>query len=232
MPLVPLNVAADHLATADVLSYRMAPFTADPLAWLPSKMIAIGGRNPDVHTALLDRLGERWIALGMRLARQKLKPLVDEVRANPGRIDVYRMTRFGGQFERLPEPGLQFETRAAICDEMRSLALADRYGAWNVVRSSLWFLPFTRWLVADLREDDWNDVRPYCSQAVSHVYRRHAAALLNNRPDRLMLPGDVVTTPLLTKLFTLDVPTNFPRPIGDYLETNEISPTGWCGDEL
>ena len=224
---VPLNVAYDHLHIADVLSYRMAPFLDDPLGWLPSKLISVGSRNAHVHTSFLDRCArhhdeKNWEVLGMRLGRQKLKRLADEVRANPGRIDVYRMIRFDDEFEQLPDPALDFRTRCDMAYEMRQFALADRYGTAAVARSTFYFLPFTRFLCTDLSENDEDDVRPFCSQAVSHLFRKHATPLLRNRPDRLMLPGDIVSSPLVKPLFTLDEPTNFPKPIEHYFDA-----AGW-----
>lgn len=216
---VPLNVAQEHLLVSDVLSYRMASFAQDPLGWPASKAIAIAGRNPDVHSGMVDRLNGDFVALGMRLARQKLKLLSDEVQKHPGRIDVYRITGYT-----MPSPAAPWLTalpaavRQQIVVEMRRYALKDRYGWWNVLRSGLYFLPFARWAVPHHDEIDTDNARPHCSQAVSHAVRKTLdMPLLNNRADRQILPGDLVTSPLLSYLFTLEPPAEHPRPIDDYL---------------
>lgn len=217
---VPLNVAQQHLLASDILSYRLAPFAEDPLGWFVSKPIAIAGRNPDVHTGMLDRQNGDWIALGMRLARQKLKLLADEVARHPGRIDVYRISGYTRPDPTAPWTcGLPAGHRAQIVGEMRRYALRDRYGVTNVIRSGLYFLPVARWAVPHHDEIEDDNARPFCSQAVSHSVRKMIdLPLLNNRPDRLVLPGDIVTSPLLVYLFTLAEPTNFRHPIEAYFE--------------
>lgn len=223
---MPLNVAAAHLLIGDVLSYRNGPFPANPLrwpGWLLGKAIAVGGRTDDVHTGMVDRNTDReLLALGMRLGRQKLKFLADEVAANPGLIDVYRIVGRDRQRYTLPHEsqGLPEMIRRQICNQMRHFALSDHYGTLGVLRSSVYFVPGLRWAAphyGELVDDDERDARPYCSQAISHAIRKFAGfPLLNDRPDRHMLPSDVASSPLLLKLFTLVPAVADPLPIEHY----------------
>lgn len=226
---VPYNVAANHLEISDVLSYRQA-WSTNPLLWpglLCGRMIQVAGRGEEVHTGMADKdTSGEWLALGMRLGRQKLKFLEDEVASNPGLIDVWRYVGFGVWRGNLPchASSLRWDVRRAICDEMRRFALSDHYGSLAVLRSSVYFLPFLRWVAPthDEINSDQANARPYCSQAVSHSIRKHARRpLLNKRPDRHMLPGDVVTSPLLLYLFTLASPDDTPAPIEHYYERAE-----------
>jgi len=206
---------------ADVLSYWMTPgFLAslrDPL----SKGIAVAGRGDEYHTGMFAREGADLVALGMRLGTSKLRLLDDEVARTPGRIDVYRYfgrTQITGG-DAVNNWVLGATVRGKLVDEMRRLALHDRYGWREVLASSGYFVPFVRWLVRP-HSDQIADLSraPFCSMAVSFVFRKWARALLNKRTDGQMLPGDIVTSPYLSYLFTLTTPVNTPQPIGFYFE--------------
>ncbi len=221
---IPLNVAEPHLRDADVLSYRNGPAPASPWAWpawLCGTAIAMGGRNDDVHTGLVCRDNGHVVALGMRLARQKLKLLSDEVAAHPGLIDVYRYVgyaRWSGVPPHAAPPGISDLRRRAIVNEVRRFALHDAYGWCSVLLTSGSFVPGLRWLTPHFPAVD--DLRrpPHCSQAVSYAFRKHDAPLLKNRPDRQVLPGDLVTSPLLLYLFTLASADVQAKPIEHYYD--------------
>jgi hypothetical protein len=220
-----LNVAEQYLLDADVLSYRNGPLPMSPPAWpswLCGKAIAICGRNDDVHTGLVCKDNGTTVALGMRLARQKLKLLADEVEDNPGLIDVYRYVgyaRWTGVHPHQAPPGITAETRRAIVNEVRRFALHDQYGWFNVLLTSGAFVPGLRWLTQPhFLEVDELRRPPHCSQAVSYAFRKHQVPLLKNRSDRQVLPGDLVTSPLLLYLFTLAPPATFPMPASWYFE--------------
>ncbi len=227
---VPYNVAASHLQSADVLSYRLSPIQWNPLTWLGwalCKMIAIAGRSDDVHTAAVDfNTDQRLIALGMRLGSQKLLFLEDEVGDNPGLIDVYRYvhghTGDTGALRPYEARSLPLKVRRAICDTMRYFALKNRYGWLAVLRSSLYFVVGLRLLAPHFKELDADSTdkpaRPFCSQAVSHAIRKWAAPLLNNRPDRMMLPGDVITSTRIVYLLTLVPADETPGDLDHYYE--------------
>lgn len=212
---IPLNLVAEHLLDADILSYRTAGFWRDPIG----KGIAVAGRGEECHTGMFCRDNGHLVALGMRLAAQKLKLLEDEVADNHGRIDVYRYTGYTRWTGRLPYQcqGLDRSTRQQVVSEVRRFALHDEYGWLNVLVSSSYFIPGLRWLVAPHFPDvDAMKLAPFCSQAVSFAFRKMGLPLLRNRADRQILPGDVVTSPLLLYVCTLDPPADTGRRIDSF----------------
>jgi hypothetical protein len=181
-------------------------------------MIAVAGRSNDVHTAMVDRNTDgRLLALGMRLNSQKLLYLENEVAANPGLIDVYRYVGRSSWSGKYPYhcPSMPIGIRRAMCDTMRAFALNDQYGWLDVLRASVYFLPFFRWVAPhNIDPDNRRPGRPFCTQAVSFAIRKAHRPLLNSRPDRLMLPGDAVESPSLVYLFTLVPADETPAPTG------------------
>lgn len=206
---IPLNVAGTHLLDADILSYRNGPASWWPHTWpnwLCGKGIAVAGRGDECHTGLVCKDNGHVVALGMRLARQKLKLLSDEVDDNPGLIDVYRYVGYARWTGVMPylAPGLHYETRRAIVNEVRRFALHDEYGWWTVARTSAYFVPGLRWFAQPHYDEVEQMVRPpHCSQSISFAFRKHEVPLLKRRADRQVLPGDLVTSPLLLYMYTL-----------------------------
>lgn len=218
---VPFNVAVKHLLSADLLSYRMPSFRADPIGWPLSKSIAICGRGEEIHTGMVD-VDENHdaVALGMRLGKQKLKLLNDEVKANPGLIDVYRYVGYtqwsGGQ--PCDQQGLSHGKRREIVRDMRRFALHDHYGWRGIISIGCYFVPGVRWF-ADPHPAECEDLQrvPFCSEAVAHVFRKHVRPLLQNRNDVQICPGDIVTSPFLLYLFTLEPSDHqHAKPIEEY----------------
>lgn len=217
---VPYNVARPHLQDADCLSYH-SPRWRD----LSARLITIA-RPGAFHTGCVAKIGGRTVALGMRLAAQKILPLSAEVQRFPGRIDVYRLATFIDETTIDADAAQIIRGRAcytshrqAIAGEMLDLALADHYGWSNVARSSLFYLPLARFFARPSCSDiDERRRPPFCSQAYAYAVRKNFADLVRECPDFDCLPGDIIRSPLLTYLFTLDRPTLDARPIETYLE--------------
>lgn len=214
---VPYNVMAPHLLNADVLDYQNPPF---PLSkpykvpsWLCSKAIAVSGRSNSIHTGMVDKTGREPVALGMRLGSQDLRLLEDEAIDHPGLIDVWRYTGrlcWKGSCDLHAPPDLNIEIRKSMVECMQRFALRGQYGALNVLRTSAYFVVGLRWF-ARPSDSDVDSLKrpPFCSQAVFDVFLKHQVRLLNNRTARQVLPGDLVTSPLLTYIGTLAKPDPF-----------------------
>jgi hypothetical protein len=216
MTCIPVNAAMPLLLDGDILSYRAGRCLADPLG----RAIAVAGRGRECHTGIYAADNGHGVAIGMRFARQKLKLLVDEVIDNPGDIDVYRFTgysRYTGPYPLHAPPYLKKAERRAIVNTVRGFALHDQYGWLSVLKTSVYFVPGLRWFAQPhYPAVDSYQRPPHCSQAVHYAYRKHGHPLLLNRSDRTILPADIVTSPLLTKLCTLENPVSAPRPIEHY----------------
>lgn len=215
--LVPLNVAAPVLATADVLLYDSAGWLRDPLGML----IAVAGRSRKCHSATLIKDRGHLVVCGHRWRAQHMQALESEVARHPNRITVFRFGTLSDQefYAREPWAMQSFNTwrRYALADEARRLALYEGYPLWDLLLASRLFALGTRLFAAPSSEEIENLERaPFCSWATSYLFRKQGADLLHEIADHEMLPGDIEKSPLLLKLFTLAPPTDKPLPIEEY----------------
>ncbi len=182
---VPLDRAA--LRPADVLLARGRG--------LVSWRIALRGRGPWSHAALVARCAEQWLINEVReWYGGRLVTLDSQVREQPGRIDVYRY-RFG----------LTEEQTRRITATMAGFA-GRRYGYWRVLQAGLTHT----WLLSALRPPTLAEAQNglggplFCSQAVSLAYVAAGIDLVPNLASQYTEPADLARSGLLRYVCTLD----------------------------
>ena len=187
---------AHKIATGDVLLFRAG---SSPI----SRLISIGGRGPWSHAALATWWGDDLFCLEVREWYGGRAVLLErEVTKRKGRIEVYRLRND----LRTPEMALREDTVAmhGVVRKMARLA-GGNYGYLSVLRTALFHLPFVRWFVKPMTDDEMENGRaPYCSQAVSYAYRVGGDCdLVKNAADCMTEPSDLARSALLEYQFTL-----------------------------
>jgi hypothetical protein len=105
---------------------------------------------------------------------------------------------------------------------MPSLLLSPRCAAQAISRVQKKKPPAVRWLsgplLAALSLALPGGAAMAQTGATPQAIEQVVIKLLKNRPDRQVLPGDLVTSPLLLYLFTLAPPAEFPLTVDWYYE--------------
>lgn len=226
---VPYNVAREHIATGDVLSYRARWSLLD--GYLSDHAIQVAGRGAEVHTGMAYWRTGRLEAMGMRFSSGMIHFLANEVRDNDGLIDVYRLSPSitVGKYDRhgnwrWSQRVLTDRIRHRIANRLRDFCTHDKYGWAAVLRSSLQFIPGLRWISrpSDVSASDKKAV-PYCSQADKIAIEEEYAPILQ-RPSHDTLPADIVTSPHLHYQFTLVAPVKDKLPLAYYVKQAYLKP--------
>ncbi len=179
MECMPFSEALGRIHDADVLLWRGRGAI--------SRTISVLSRSPYTHAAMAAWYHGYVISIEIReFVGGRARPLLPQVRENPGMIDVFRADA-GGYWE---DQG-KFDRRGAV---VRMMDLAGRdYGYTALLVASLPYLPVVRWFTdAPADEDADNGHAPFCSDAISHAAR--VGGLVDPVPyvaDRHTAPGDL-----------------------------------------
>lgn len=187
---------SEQIATGDVLLFRAGD-------GLVSRLISVGGRGPWSHAALAAWWGDDLFCLEVREWYGGRAVLLDrEVAKRPQRIEVYRLRAD----LRTAEMALRSDTVAmhAVVRTMARFA-GGNYGYRSVLRTALYHLPFIRFAMKPMTDDEMeNGLPPYCSQAVAYSYRVSGDCdLVPNAADCVTEPSDLARSALLEYQFTL-----------------------------
>ena len=183
-------VRREQLWDGDVLLFRGTGW----IAWL----IQLVGRTPYSHAAMVGWNGAPWCLETRELKGGRAVYLVNEVEANPGRIDVFRP---------VPEWGHDRDMSPAV-KYMRK-ATGRTYGYQSLKRASLRHLPIVRWFVKPETDDLAIAKGPaFCSQLVDQalrqvIYRGKPIDPCPNHAGRITEPGDLARSADLEFQYTL-----------------------------
>lgn len=167
-----------------------------PLFRPASLLIAQGTRGQYSHAALVARLkiGKskyRRICLldtvQFRGGRRVL--LSDQVRMYPGRWDIYDVL------------DADYNPNRSVLAMLS--VVGHRYGWRAIAKAAFLYLPFIRWFVRPLADDEANGDLPFCSMAVSRALREGGVDPVPNCADRITTPNDLARSAALKYRFTL-----------------------------
>ncbi len=183
-------VAGGYLRPADLLLFRGG-------RRLSSLLIARAGRGPYVHAAMAGwRDGRIYVLEMLQWVGARAVLLEDQVRAYPGRWDVFTAGR-AGRYD--------FNRHGAVLAMWDLIDRGVGYGYLNVLWASLLHMPGIRLFIRPETDDRAIDRRPpFCSHAVAHAYRTGGGVdPVPNLADRLVEPNDLSRSRFFKKSFTL-----------------------------
>jgi hypothetical protein len=186
--LVPFAEAIFEMEEGDLLLYRADATPVDGA-------IAKGGRSDYCHAAKIARTLDEWRILEMVQGHGGREiSLMDAVKRNPGRWDVYE-TNPDGMFRR-------YDSYKAV-QKMRSF-IDRKYGWVHLIAAALQHMPIVRWFMPSPTEDaSHNGHPPFCSEAVAISDCDGGIDPVPNLADRFTEPGDLARSLFYRYRFTL-----------------------------